>query len=165
MKEQIATYYADQDDLRDDRGVVQAYEALARECRELWNGTEISSLRLVVVQEAEPYETAKAMFQDIMQGKFRVSGVNCEHPLWTPFENVRFRTVHDYFGHYLGNAGFSWKGELKAYLAQARHHSELARRALFTEIIGQTAYYSVYREFPTQKAFLYPYEVIEANLL
>ncbi len=120
-----------------------------------------AGIRLLLnVQEtadAEPYLDAVAMVADIASGRFLVSTAHCEHPIWTPAENVNFRIVHDVLGHYAASmsiigcgrigaspefvAGFDWAGENRAC---RRHFSLLptrdARKALFTECIAQTGY-------------------------
>ena len=114
--------------------------------------------------DAEPYQTAEAMFRDLELGIFRVSIANCEHPLWTPGENIAFRIVHDILGHYAGGRNpFIWRGELAAYAASLPHYTPECQTALFTEIVGQTAYRSIFGVFPPQKCIKlapeYPYRV------
>lgn len=141
---------------------VPAFKALAKECVALVPHLEaiipsphrIFKLEIEPVAVSEPYPTAEAMFVDIEQGHLLVSNINSVHPQWTIAENIAFRTVHDVTGHFLARSGFSWKGELAAYKSQRRWHSELAVEALYTEIVGQTACYSVDRVFPTQKVIL-----------
>lgn len=90
---------------------------------------------------SEPYPDAPAMFADLARGRFVVSRAHCEHPVWTPAQNVAFRIVHDICGHYVTGGDFGWLGE---NLACSRHFPLLAtpaaRRALFTECIAQTAF-------------------------
>ncbi len=131
---------------------VPAFKALAEECT--WMRGLIGPLHITEVPESEPYLTAQAMFDDIEAGRFRVSNLNCRHPQWTQQQNIDFRIVHDVIGHCHAKAGFSWKGELAAYKSQSRWHSELAAEALYTEIVGQTAVYSVDKVFPAQKVIL-----------
>jgi hypothetical protein len=73
-------------------------------------------------------------------GVMKVSVLNADHPLWTLRQNTDFRIVHDGIGHYLSGGAFSWQGELDAcgiHFRMVKH--PLARRALFTECIGQVA--------------------------
>lgn len=137
---------------------VIAYAALAQESQQLAN---VIRGRFIVeeVADPEPYKTAAEMFAAQDLGFFQVSNLFCEHPLWTPEENIAFRITHDWFGHYDAKAPFSWKGELAAYYSQCRVHSRLAQRALFTEVVGQTACFSLTGEFPEQKAILLPREL------
>ena len=139
---------------------MESYMALARECVLLANPIRAS---ITEVANADPYKTAVDMFQAIELNRFQVSNLFCEHPLWTPAENIAFRIVHDRYGHYGlsgdNKSGFSWHGELAAYESQSRFHSPIAQRALFTEIVGQTACFSLTGEFPDQKAILLPREL------
>jgi hypothetical protein len=49
----------------------------------------------------------------------------------------RFRAVHDAIGHGRMRLGFDRDGEFAVWRAQERFHSDLARRALATELHGQ----------------------------
>lgn len=133
---------------------VPAFKALARECTELAHKLRTIALTIIEVPESEPYPTAKAMFADLDSGNFKVSNLNSVHPQWTIAENIDFRIVHDILGHWMSSKGFNWQGELAAFKSQRRWHSELACQALYTEIVGQTACYSVDRVFPEQKVIL-----------
>lgn len=108
-----------------------------------------------VTDDPEPYPDAQAMFDDMGRGNFVVSRAHSEHPIWTPEQNVDFRTVHDVLGHGQSGADFSWEGENKACGAHSPLLSPAAQRALFTECIAQTAYANHYGGFGPQKtAFL-----------
>ena len=135
---------------------VDAFKALAAESTELVNQhiKNFHNVAMTEVPESEPYPTAQAMFDDIEAGQFRVSNLNSIHPQWTQQQNIDFRIAHDILGHYLGRTGFSWEGELAAFKSQRRWYSELAVEALYTEIVGQTACYSVDKVFPAQKVIL-----------
>ncbi len=137
--------------------VLRAYHKLAEECKELARQVR-ETYDVTEVANGEPYENACDMFVALNAGQFEVSNLFCEHPIWTPEENVNFRITHDVYGHF-GSSGtnlapFSWEGEQNAYLSQCIYHSRLAQEALFTEVIGQTACFSLTREFPEQKAIL-----------
>ncbi len=130
-----------------------AYAALADECTHLARQVRLD-YHVVEVDNADPYKTAADMFVAWRTNSFEVSRLYCEHPLWTPGENINFRIVHDFYGHFAGQAAFSWEGEQCSYLSQCTYHSTKAQEALFTEIIGQTAVFSLTRSFPDQKAIL-----------
>jgi len=104
--------------------------------------------RMFTIEETpdpEPYPSARDMVRDLqIRGTLKVSTANCEHPIWPERVNVDFRTVHDGMGHYLSGGAFSWQGELDAcsvHFRMVRHPH--ARRAMFTECIGQVAAYYV----------------------
>lgn len=93
---------------------------------------------------------------------------NHEHPLFSDAENFEFRAVHDVRGHIEGNVfGYSFEDEQAAWKQQNEHFTRwdqrhgahdtywslgnLARKLLFTEIVGQAAYFATFGEFPNQK--------------
>src|SRR5580698_9859990 len=124
----------------------QAWDRLGFESRTLANAIR-DIIRVEEIAEAEPYPNSDSMCYSISDGLLYVSNLNCDHPLWTVGENIDFRIVHDVLGHYPAWAAFDWDGEIRACLNHARHLSELAQRALFTECIAQVAYKCVYGEF------------------
>lgn len=102
----------------------------------------------------EPYgghEPWNQMFDDINRGQFKVSSAFCEHPIWTPEQNMAFRTVHDVEGHYPTGGDFGWEGENKACGAHFPTLSPNAQRALMTECLGQTGYAIARGGFGPQK--------------
>ena len=52
--------------------------------------------------------------------------------------------------------GFDMKGELQAYNAHLKTIPKEAAGALFTEVVGQAAYFLTYGYFPEQKIALLP---------
>lgn len=97
------------------------------------------------------------MLSDIANGRLLVSEANCEHPLWDRDENIRFRVVHDIIGHASTGAGFDFAGEFKAYEQHdAITKDPRARRALFTEAVGQVAYALDNDGFGEQKCAILP---------
>lgn len=110
-----------------------------------------SRLAVSETDDPEPYPDAPAMFRDLARGRFLVSRANSEHPLWTVADNVAFRIVHDVLGHWPSGGHFDWHGENRACALHASVLAPLARVALLTECIGQTAYVNVHGVFGTQK--------------
>lgn len=114
-------------------------------------------LHIEVTDNPEPYPHAQAMADDIHKRQhFEVSRANSEHPLWTPEQNVAFRTVHDVLGHGVSGGDFGWEGENQACAAHFPLLSPQAQAALFSECIAQTAYAAHYRGFGPQKVALFP---------
>lgn len=153
MQEIIAKAYLDAPVLGPQAAAAWAY--LAAEVNALYCAIP-DTLRIEAVT-GQPYATVEAMFADTDSGVLRVSTDNTEHPLWTPAQNVVFRAVHDYYGHYLTGADFSWQGELRAwgYLDRLLVDSK-ARHAQFCEVVGQAAAYFQTGEFQPQKCHLLP---------
>lgn len=118
----------------------RCWDLLADETMALYEKVA-GSIRVVPVANAEPYPTALAMMVDVAHGRLFVSDVHHDHPVWTPEVNRAFRVVHDVVGHCSTGSGFDWAGELKAW---ERHEQTVvsteARRALFTEAVGQVAW-------------------------
>ena len=133
---------------------VPAFKALAAESTISARRLRRYQVTVTEVANSEPYPSSRLMFEDIKVGLFLVSNLNCEHPQWTAKQNIDFRICHDILGHFMVASGFSWKGELAAYVSQCKWYSPLAVEALFTEIVGQTACYQVNKEFPAQKVIL-----------
>lgn len=114
-------------------------------------------LKIEVTDNPEPYANSQEMAEDIHKRKhFVVSRANSEHPIWTPEQNVAFRTVHDVLGHAVSGGDFGWEGENRACAAHFPLLSANAQKALFTECIAQTGYAAYYRAFGPQKVALFP---------
>lgn len=102
------------------------------------------------------------------------------HPELSDAENWAFRAVHDVFGHASVDADFTMSGEIQAARAQLLDFDAFAsarnrtgrpgypvvapvwssvsiddtRAAIWTEIVGQAAYFAIHGRFPIQKAAL-----------
>lgn len=166
QKEEIAQAYSKMPVF--DEKAVPAWQALAAESRVQADAIR-QQIKVEVVDDPEPYHTAQEMAQDIHQNKrFKVSRANSHHPVWTVEDNLNFRIVHDVLGHGQSGGDFSWRGENLACGVHFPLVSPLAREALFTDCIGQTAYYSYYRGFGPQKVgflsqFLHPVQQQEGE--
>lgn len=105
----------------------------------------------------EQYESVQAT------GKLLISGVNNEHPVWTPEQNADYRTIHNWGHLELGRkrddvvAGFDYAGER---LACGQHnrlllpYGEAVIRANITETLGQVAFRLEYGYYGEQKVAL-----------
>lgn len=158
-KEEIAKAYSQMPAF--DEKAVAAWKALAAESKTQADAIK-QQLTVEVVDDPEPYPTATEMVEDIHKNRhFKVSRANSEHSVWSTEDNVNFRIVHDVIGHGQSGGDFSWRGENLACGVHFALVSPLAREALFTECIGQTAYRSFYKGFGPQKIgflsqFLHP---------
>jgi hypothetical protein len=114
----------------------------------------------VRVVDDDPYPNAAAMVEDVRRRRLRVfssAASDNPHPYLSDAENDMFRAVHDAFGHAASGRGFDVHGEEAAWLKHGAMYSPLARRALTTEIRGQTCaqvFHFGGRRFPEQKAVL-----------
>jgi hypothetical protein len=91
-----------------------------------------------------------------------------QHPAFPDGVNYMFRAVHDVYGHLATDppAPFGLAGEVLSAAQQARDLDSwfngqdrkalrfMVQAALWTEIVGQAAYYEVRGRFPVQKAVL-----------
>ena len=108
---------------------------------------------------SDPYKTFEDMRADIIDNRrLIVFGGGGEHPYWGRDANIRFRTVHDYFGHYVSGVPFnSLEAELDAFRSQARFHAAASLPALATEIVGQIcSFYYHDKTYQPQKAVPMP---------
>lgn len=102
----------------------------------------------------QPYATAEEMHRVIRTRHLVISTDHNFHPVWSTEENLRFRAVHDWYGHILTGYDFTLKGERGAYEATAELHTPSAKHALFTEVYVQALYAIVFGHFPEQKVVL-----------
>lgn len=101
----------------------------------------------------QPYKTAAAMFADITDLRLLVSKDHNEHPIFTEQTNLRFRAVHDTFGHYEAKSAFTLAGELAAYREHRDSLPESVWKYLFVEVLGQAVVAAVEGQFPVQKCY------------
>lgn len=150
-----------------DERAFAAYAAFSaqtvRQYHLLVGRTEFGGLGVAVrVVDDDPYPDAEAMVEDVRRRRLRVfasAASGNPHPYLSDVENDMFRAVHDAFGHAASGRGFDPHGEEAAWLKHGAMYSPLARRALTTEVRGQTCA-QVFRyggsRFPEQKAALLP---------
>lgn len=110
----------------------------ANRLRRLWG------LTVTTTTESDPYADAAEQARAISRGHLRISSANCDHPLWTPAQNVWFRTWHD-MSHFLDGTDFSPEGELETFQRSAARmladgQTRHTAAALFSESVYQLAY-------------------------
>ena len=102
---------------------------------------------------SEDYTTQSEMKKDVEEKKtLKISIDYSTHPYFSLEDNIIFRTVHDYIVHILGNKQFGLHGEIQSYNLHAKLVPPQARPAIFTEVVGQASYATVFGNFPIQKA-------------
>lgn len=117
----------------------------------------------------DPYKSVKDLSNQIniqkekgiKKPEVRVFNGGQDHPIFSNDVNVMLRGVHDLIAHLAGMHPFSARGEYGAYNRHLKTlgnkingNGQLAASALFTEIVGQTSYYYVYKKYPVQKAII-----------
>ena len=100
----------------------------------------------------DPYPSEVEMCQDAMKNRvLKIWTGGTEHPVFDPELNAKMRAVHDYMTHCQRDTSFTLPGEIAAFNSHMKTVPEAGRGALFTEVVGQAAYYINYGEFPEQK--------------
>lgn len=141
-----------------DEKAVPAWQALADESRA--QADEIRRQIQVIpvtkhnadqygVDPASPYSSPDELRKDVRDRKrLLVSTENVDHPVWTPQDVVNFRVTHNVLGVGQSNTpDHSWRGSNMAFQSHAPFLSPDARKALFSEIIGQGAHHEHFRTF------------------
>lgn len=124
------------------------------------------------------------MMQDVAKNKqLKVYTGHTNHPMFSKSDIIRFRVVHDYYSHYKPNQkafsggsisgvslrghDFTFKGELQAYRAHTRYAGNLPQinAALFSEIVGQVAYFFHFKSFPDPQKVVDFTELLDINRL
>lgn len=166
----IGTYYDRAENRPNDPDVREAWAAFIREINIQYDLLPIQILpsKGIVGSEDFEYESSKAMIDDIVNNhRLYVFTGGSPNPLMSPEDNIKFRAVHDYFGHSAHGYAFGPRGELNAWIEHSKMFSPVARQALTTETLGQLcallygpkSHRAVERhEFPEQKAFILPQE-------
>lgn len=169
--DRIADWYDEQPIF--DRRAIPAYAAMLKV-----NAKLLADLgrwgRLPSISLTNPYQTSAELFAAIDAGQWSVYGRGERHPWLTATENLIFRAVHDFYGHYACRASFSLNGELRAAAQHIRTAERLgcldaecrgAGPAIAMETVGQICYYYTHRRYAKQKLGILPAELMEGVLL
>jgi len=133
----------------------------------------------IEIVDYHPYQTADEMATKVFSsGIYLVSSADSEHPLFNVEQNVKFRAVHDFYGHLIAKADFGLRGEIRTFNSYAKLLPRDAVPAAFTEIVGQACHAIVKGSFATQKvailegfdyykvgSFLPGYKVVNKKLI
>lgn len=138
-----------------DPAAKESYRVLLDHAKKMFRQL-LSRIRIEFVNEPEPYKDAADMTKRVNdEGVMYVSTLFSDNLAsgWTPKENWIFRAVHDYIVHIGGHHDFSLRGEIGTYNRHAKLVPPAALPALFSEVVGQVAYFLVRGKFPSpQKA-------------
>lgn len=146
-----------------DPAAEQSYAIFRREMIDQFNMLPVRVERWG--REGQPYANSQEMFADIIvHGRLFVFTGGEDHPFITRDENVQFRAVHDYYGHFLGRFQFGPKGEFNAWKAHCQMFGPEAIPALTAETLGQNCWvnFGSFRHLPPQQR---PYADQKASLL
>lgn len=138
-----------------------AYDEIAKAVNALYDRIAVD----VTYTSRDPYDDYEHMRKRVFaDGELKVYDEYADtHPELSIDANLKFRAVHDYWGHLYHDVDFSPAGEfLKWYkMRELFPFSDNASRALFADVVGQVGevYYlpdSFDDERFTQRAFLAP---------
>lgn len=128
-----------------DVKAVPAWRALAAEAKIQADAIR-RQLSVEVIDGPDPYYSVQALCNDVHQSRhLTVTRDDTSHPVWTPDDVINFRIVHDVIGYCQSGGDWTWPGENKAVAQMMPLLSALAREALFTEVIGRTAYDNTFK--------------------
>ena len=101
----------------------------------------------VVWTTNDPYDDYQDMRQTVKrENELRVFAGGSEPEYKSHEDNVKGRAVHDWFGHLEANCSFSMSGEWTKYNHVKHRYPSWVRPLLFTEIVGQRAAASYYKD-------------------
>ena len=110
-------------------------------------------LDVSVVSVDDPYISSEDQSKDILAGRFMVSSLNCDHPIFSQEENISFRIWHDVVGHHEIRGGFDTDGELDVLRYSLQHSPTAFRGVLLVETLSQLAFAHINNGFGDQKCF------------
>lgn len=93
----------------------------------------------VEFQPKDPYDSYTDMAETVgHEQKLRVYSKHNDHEYFSEKENMKFRAVHDWFGHLEADVDFSAEGEFKKWEHMNQYYkTEDQKRVMFGEVVGQ----------------------------
>ena len=139
------------------RAAHASYDALKRDIDEQYDYlTKELGVKIEFV-DGDPYPNPAEMFIDIQNNnRLKIWKGESDNPMLTHEQNLKFRAVHDYFGHASRGTRFDRNGEEGAFLHHLQMFSPEARGAAASELRGQNSYLIAFGEFGPQKGYLLP---------
>jgi hypothetical protein len=137
-----------------DAGAVKHFKALKPFVDNMFKKVE-SRVDVVFVDD-DPYKDDRDLRDQVNKtGILKIWRGGTTHPIFDPTTNLKFRAVHDYMAHIQSNkfigTDFTLKGEIQAYNTHTKTVPSEGVPALFTEVVGQAAFFINYGSFPEQK--------------
>ncbi len=138
LSREVALCYLKAKDQSDNYGVRMAYADFNFEVSRQFEYLSAFGYQLIPTNAAETYSHVDTMALDIADKRLKVwTGGIPEHGLISAEQNMKFRFVHDIFGHVMTGAHFGHVGEEMAYRCHYQMFDYIARKALATETRGQ----------------------------
>jgi hypothetical protein len=135
------------------RGTIRSYQDLQPFVEKMFRQMQ-SKVKVEFVDE-DPYTGDKHMKREVAAtGILKIWKGGTEHQIFSHEFNLKFRAVHDWMAHIQRDTNFGMKGEIQAYNNHLKTIPPSGAPALFTEVVGQAAYFNAYGYFPKQKIAL-----------
>lgn len=132
----IGHEYVNADSLPNENGpkTEAIYDEIARKVSLLFEQIQVP----VVFQEADPYDSYQDMAETVgKEQQLRIYNQHTDHEFFTHEEQLKFRAVHDWFGHLDADVDFSPDGEYKKWYHMNEHFTYNEAKVMFGEILGQ----------------------------
>ena len=144
----VAEAYKNAPDFEAD--AVASFQSIQPFVENMFNQLQ-SKVKVEFVDE-DPYTGDQHMKQEVAEtGILKIWKGGTEHPIFSHELNLKFRAVHDWMAHIQRDTNFGMKGEIQAYNDHLKTIPPAGAPALFTEVVGQAAYFNNYGYFPEQK--------------
>lgn len=119
-----------------EEDLTEEYKALAR-----YNENRFEDIPVnVEFVDEDPYKSAEELFEAIEErDELKIYSGGSSPEGMTDKQNLKGRAVHDYFGHYKNQCGFSLEGEFTKWFNQKSEVPEESEALYFSEVVGQTA--------------------------
>ena len=139
-----------------DESAIASFEALEPFVHKMFDRIVGFGIDIDFVDD-NPYENSKEMCRDVSENKvLKIWKGGTEHQIFDAKTNLKLRAVHDYMAHCQGGTSFDLQGEIASYNRHMKTAPPLAAGALFTEVVGQAAFFLERGYFPPQKIAILP---------
>jgi len=119
---------------RRKRDIRSKYQTIAAVVTELFDQIPVP----VVFQENDPYDDYQHMAETVgKEQQLRVYSGHADHPVMSDETNLKFRAVHDWFGHLKYDVDFTTVGEYHKWLNMCADFPQDTHGVLFAEVVGQ----------------------------
>lgn len=134
-----------------DESAVASFEALEPFVHKMFDRIVGFGIDIDFVDD-NPYENSEEMCRDVSENKIlKIWKGGTDHQIFDAKTNLKLRAVHDYMAHCQGGTSFDLQGEIASYNRHMKTVPPSAAGALFTEVVGQAAFFLEYEYFPPQK--------------
>jgi len=119
---------------RDRKSIRDKYQAIAATVEQLYAEIPVP----VVRQTEDPYTDYQDMAETVAkEQQLRVYVGHASHPVLSDEQNIKFRAVHDLYGHLRYDVDFTAAGEYQKWNNMKHEFPPKTHMLLFTEVVGQ----------------------------